>query len=301
MGGEPGGKLIAWGFVQLIFAFGFVGCVWVVFSVILQPVTVGHFQSLRKLRRPSTGETKTNETLESERLLRKEWNRYKMWQHMQELQVIQRAFKLQATAIDELKKISPELSAASLQVHRLACLCLLVFSLCLSPDSLNRYEFMHVSLDQFDIWLRSIARSTPFAARGNWAARECAARRELRGSRRTLLELDANIRKAAGAGCVLRGPRAEARRRHSTHSAGRSVASKRQRAMILTGRDAETCTVYLYLKESNSFTQMSHISSLNSCELSIVPMMARGRIFDCLNLLKAVSSNISLNIMPTFM
>lgn len=110
-------------------------CIWIcrlcfelVLSVILQPVTVGHFQYLRKLRRPSTGETKTNETLESERLLRKEWNRYKMWQHMQELQVIQRAFKLQATAIEELKKISPELSAASLQVHRLACLCLLVIT-----------------------------------------------------------------------------------------------------------------------------------------------------------------------------
>ena len=54
--------------------------------------------------------------VESERLLRKEWNRYKMFQHMQELQVLQRAFRLQAKAIEELKNLSPDLSTAALQV-----------------------------------------------------------------------------------------------------------------------------------------------------------------------------------------
>ena len=72
---------------------------------------------VRKYKRPLNIEGKTdNAAMESERLPLKEWNRYKMFQHMQELQVIQRAFRLQAKAIEELKYIRPELSTAALQV-----------------------------------------------------------------------------------------------------------------------------------------------------------------------------------------
>ena len=74
-----------------------------------------------------------------------------------------------------------------------------------------------------------VARCTPVAAGGNVAARECSARRELRGGGRALHELDAHVREAARHGGVLREPRPEARRRHSAHAARRSRAPQRQR------------------------------------------------------------------------